>query len=226
MKLSQTNYVRYAFLLVCLICGCNHPKSNMVNEKQNQSSSKPADQKNSFQVNNIWVTAKPELEFNSIDRAAKDTLSIAICGEFVYSPFGIIEDSMKIQKSLLKSFNMINKIDTSNGEKIFVQSLRFKSSKLLLFFDKNPEAEKGSYIIKGEIYDPEVQFDYGVRIGMSKSDFYKAFFTNFPDVLQKQLDVFCLESCIMGLQHIYTFKNNKLSSVRFECVECSWKVDY
>lgn len=226
MKPYRIIVALFSFLQIGLSFGCSSPKSNPEDITQKTIAAKPVDTANSFKVQGTWITLMPKFEFNSLDRFSNDTLSLAICGNYVYSPFGTIDDSLKIQKSSLSNFEKTNRVDTSTPDRMIVQSLKFKSSKLLLFFDKDPEASTHSYVIKGEIYDPEVRFSDGIRVGMAKTAFFKTFFSNFPETISKQTNVFCLESCIMGIRHIYTFTDDKLTSVRFECVDCTWKVDY
>lgn len=226
MKPYQITLLLLLILQTGLFFGCSSLKNKTEHSTKRTVAIKPVDTVNSFSLHGTLVMLRPKLEFNSLDHFSHDTLSVVICGDYVYSPFGIIADSLKIQKSLLKNFEKSDRIDTSGGERFFVQSLKLKSSKLLLFFDNDPEASTHSYIIKGEIYDPEVQFSNGVKIGMSKADFFKTFFSIFPESINNQINVFCLESCIEGIRHIYVFNDNKLISVKFECVDCTWKVDY
>lgn len=225
MRLRQISWVLVWFTLTGLSFKVKGLKNKDLYPEINKTALGAVADSNIFKIQGITVELKPEFGFNAVDRISKDTLAIAVCGAYAYYPFGKIKDSHKIGQSLLKNFKVNNKIDMSDGTKTVVQSLKLKSSKLLLFFNKDPETAD-SYIIKGEIYDPEVQFIDGIRIGMGKADFFKAFFKSFSGKLQQKFNVICMESCVDAIRHIYTFKNDKLMSVKFECVECSWKIDY
>ena len=96
--------------------------------------SKPFD--NSFEIENYVVICKPDLEFNSIRSIHKDTLNLVVCSKFVYFPFGRIETKSELENSLLNQF-MVEDIRDKEGS--ICQILKFKSSRLIVFFDNNSE---------------------------------------------------------------------------------------
>jgi hypothetical protein len=185
-----------------------------------------SDTTKSFRISDFWFTPKSSFEFNSVGNAKNDTLDLVTCSDYVYFPFGKIKNKTELKTSILKDFNIVNKTDSLDSGIFELQILKINSSKLILFFDNDPEATISSYIIKGEINDKNVRFVNKVAIGMSKKDFINEFFDLFPNELIDKYNVIILESCVSGLNHVYTFKDKKLTSIRFDCVECSWRLDY
>lgn len=185
----------------------------------------PSDTTTSFKVGSYWVTPKPSFEFNSVSPSSGDTLNLATCAEYVYSPFGLITGNAGLKKSLLNNFSIVSRKESMpNGEFEF-QILHHQSSKLILFFDDDPEASKESYILKGEIYDSDVNFDDNVKVGMTMDDFCKIFFVDFPAELKDRFKVIEFTSCVTAITHLYDFKDRKLASVKFVS-DSYWKVNY
>ena len=174
-------------------------------------------------IDSVFVSAKPDFEFNSIRKISKDTLELVICSKFVYFPFGKIENETDLKKSQLTTFKASKKRN-SNGHEVRI--LKFQSSKLILFLDDDSERTVSSYIVKGEIVDPEIKFINDIRIGMTKEKFFELFFDTFPVMLAERCNEIGLIACVDGTNHYYSFKNNKLYSVRFECPVCTWKIDF
>jgi hypothetical protein len=71
-----------------------------------------------------------------------------------------------------------------------------------------------------------MKFVNDVRIGMTKEDFFNVFFDNFPKALAAGFNEIGLIACVDGTNHHYTFKNNKLYAIRFDCPGCTWGIDY
>ena len=171
-------------------------------------------------------TIAPRQFFELLEiKEKKDTIVFITCVEYVYSPFGIIKNKQEIKHSLLNNFVVTDrKQKQTNGEFEF-QILKKDNSKLILFFDNDPEATKQSYVFKGEIYDNSVKLDYGIRIGMSIEDFFDIFLESIPEEFNKKYKVIVFESCVIGEKQVYSFENSKLVSVIFE-TDSYWKVDY
>jgi hypothetical protein len=186
----------------------------------------PSDTTKSFRIGDYWLTPKPSFDFNSVGIANGDTLDLVTCSDYVYFPFGKINNKNELKGSLLKNLNAISRTDSLDNGIFEFQILKTNSSKLILFFDNDPEATISSYIIKGEINEKNIRFVNNVTIGMSQNDFVIEFFDLFPNELIDKYNVIVLESCVSGLKHIYTFMDKRLNSIRFECVECSWNLDY
>lgn len=182
---------------------------------------------NSFKIGDYRVTPKEMFDFNSLGKSSSDTLNLVACSNYVFYPFGFINDKSAIKASLLKNFIVTNikrnafvNYDISN-DSIWNETLELQLgiNKLTLFLDNDPEASTHSYISKGEILDNKVDFAENVKIGMSVNEFYKVFFDKFPSQLENTFTVVEFESCVQSIKHIYNFDNGKLSSVKFIEVE-------
>ena len=170
----------------------------------------PSDTTKSFRIGDFWLTPKPSFDFNSVGKAKGDTFDLVTCSDYVYFPFGKINNKTELKSSILKDFNVINRTDSLDNGIFEFQILNNNSSKLILFFDNDPEATISSYIFKVEINDKNVRFVNKVAIGMNIKDFINEFFDLFPDELIDRYNVIVLESCVSGLNHVYTFKDKKL----------------
>jgi hypothetical protein len=186
----------------------------------------PSDTTKSFMIGDFWLTPKSSFDFNSVGNAIGDTLDLVTCSDYVYFPFGKINNKTELKTSLLNNFKIIDRSDSLVNGFFEFQILNLNSNKLILFFDDDPEATISSYIFKGEINDKSAKFINNVTIGMNKKDFLNEFFDSFPDELIDKYNVIILESCVTGTNHVYTFKDNKLKSIRFDCIECTWNLDY
>lgn len=197
----------------------NNPRQSAVDKDVSQ-----ADTVNAVKIDNYWITPKDSFRIISLENE-KNTLRIVSCAEYVYSPFGEISDKSAFSNSLLKDFTITNKIETMENGTFQFQILKFKTSRLIYFFDDDPEASKHSDIFKGDINNPEVKFLYGIKIGMDKESFLAVFFKDFPAGLATKCNVIVFESCVQDITHTYTFEANKLKSVSF-VTDSYWRVDY
>ena len=216
-------YFNCLILLVFCLTECNLNKEKTTGNKSNLVTTK-YDSTKSFRIDNYWATPKPKIEFNTLNLAGKDTLDLVICADYVYWPFGFIKNKDMFASSILKNFSLNNKHIVNEADAFEIQVLKLKSSKLIFCFDDTDSATH-SDIYKGEIYDSEVQFINGLKIGIDKTDFYNLFFDYFPTELTSKYKVVELESCIDGIKHLYTFKNGKLNSVKF-ISNFTFKADY
>ena len=176
-------------------------------------------------LGNFVLQPKDPFEFSLINNGLSDTLALRTCTEYVYYPFGRLNNKSDLLHSKLSNFNIRNRIDKKDIGDVEFQILTLKSSRLILFFDNDPEASKHSYILKGEIKDSEVNFLEGIKIGMAKDIFFTIFFEKFPVALLKQYNYFVLKSCIDDITHTYSFKDNKLQSIDF-ITDSYWVVNY
>jgi hypothetical protein len=207
--------------LLCLsIYSCNNTNAKRIDKKP-----VPIDTTNSFKIGSYWATPKKSFDFNSLGKYSGDTIEFVTCADYVYSPFGKIEDKKDFKSSLLKNFNVVSRTDSMDVGPEEFQILKLKSSKLIFFFDKDPEASAHSNILKGEIYNSEVKFAKGIKVEMTLERFYKTFFKYFPDELKTRYKVIVLLSCVEDIKHIYTFKDGVLESVVFQ-TDTYWKVNY
>lgn len=216
----KINCLTLLSVLVFVVSGCHSPVST-------STSTKPApvtDTIGAIKIGGFWAKPTKLIDYDTA-KVTGDTLHLVTCNEYVYSPFGIIEDRKTFKTSLLKDFTVKDIAAPALPQPYQMQVLKYKSSKLIFFFDHDPEAEKHSPIVKGEIYDEDVPFSSGLKIGTNLDDFYGIFFKYFPDDLKPRFKVIAIESCVMGLTHVYTFQNQKLKSVKF-ISDCTNQPDY
>ena len=69
-------------------------------------------------------------------------------------------------------------------------------------------------------------FSNNIRIGMSKKEFYNLLFDSYPQILEERFNEIGLVACVDGTNHYYSFKNDELIDIRFECPDCTWQIDY
>ncbi len=169
------------------------------------------------------VIPKEVFQFITSNKSDGDTLDIVSCSKYVYYPFGKINKEEDLKSSLLKKFSVVSH---QQNETLYFYELKHEQNKLFLHFDNDTDAAQGSYIIKGSLYDSSIVSSNGIKVGMNSVDFYKTFFRSFSDKLKKKYKVVVIESCVIGLKHIYTFEGNKIISIKFECVDCDWDIDY
>jgi hypothetical protein len=179
-----------------------------------------------FKIDTFEIVPKTTFDLTSIIKVSDDTLDIVTCSEYIYSPFGVIKNKSELKSSLLKHFSIETKTERTESGTYEFQLLKLNTNKLILFLTKDPESAKASYIFKGEIYDDNINFINGVRVGISSDSFYEIFFVSFPQKLKDQYNVVIMESCVTGIKHVYNFKNKKLNSIKFESIDSAWKVDY
>jgi hypothetical protein len=188
-------------------------------------SSLQIDTTKAIKIHNFWLIPKSKYDFTLLHDGFSDTLSLITCAEYVFSPFGTLNDKSDIPHSKLKNFKLSNRIKKMDVGDFEFQFLTLKSSRLILFLYNDPEATKHSYIFKGEIKDNEVNFVEGIKIGMTKDAFFLTFFESFPVDLLKQYRFVELKSCIEDITHTYFFKDNILQSVNF-ITNSYWSLDY
>lgn len=197
-----------------------------VNQSNNsQKTDFVIDTLNSVKLGNDWITPKTMFDFNSFSDFQGDTLGIVTCAEYVYSPFGLIHNKSGLKSSKLSNFVCIDKIEKMESGEFEFQKLSLDSNRIILFFDNDPESSKSSYVFKGEIFDNKVVFDNNVKIGMTKKAFIDTFFDYFPENMISRYHTMVFESCVQDIRHTYTFKNDKLETVKFDS-DSYWKVNY
>lgn len=222
MKLSFCVFLIVFYLFVS---ACSNPQSHSGISQAKKAPATKVDTTKSFKIANTWVTPKSSLDFNALNKFAGDTLDLVVCGKYVYEPFGGIKSKKDFKSSLLSNFSVTNRMEREDSGTFEFNSLRHNKSKLLFFFDTDPEASAHSSVFKGEIYDADVHFVNGIKIGMPTANFYNTLFDYFPVELISNYHVVVLESCVQDIIHTYIFKNGKLASVKFTN-DSYWKVDY
>ncbi len=202
----------FALTFLYLFSACD--KSTRQNGAKN--SDQQIDTLKAIKIGDYWATPKPTFEYNMLLAYLGDTLSIVTCAEYVYSPFGRLNNKSEIKNSNLKNFNISERVDKIDFDEAVFQILTLEKSRLMLTFDNDPEASKHSYIFEGEINDSNINFIDDIKIGMSKEKFIKIFFDNFPNELMTKYKFIVFESCVQDIKHTYTFKADKLQSVNFK----------
>ncbi len=173
----------------------------------------------------LKVIPKESFEMNSIEVSSNDSLVICSCGDFVYYPFGRMDKALQLSSSVLNIFVIHPHLEEMDNGKFLFYTLKYKSSRLLLFFDNDTEACTSSYVLKGDIVDSSVVFSNNVRIGMSKAAFLLEFFKFFPKEKMNKYKTIIFETCVAGTRQIYSFKNNRLS--RISIINLShWRLHY
>lgn len=217
--IRQLTILTFIFFSLLTACGNSKRTSKTVDSTQQ------IDTINAMKIGGFWVTPKQSFELKSIFDRSSDTLSLVTCAEYVFSPFGQLNNKSDLQTSNLKNFKILDRVDKMDIGEIEFQILTLNSNRLIFFFDNDPEAVKHSSIFKGEIKDNEVKFVDGIKIGMTKENFIKTFFDNFPKELLSKYNYIVLESCVQDIKHIYSFKDNKLQAINF-ITDSYWKVNY
>jgi hypothetical protein len=213
------------FIILLMIAGCNPQRNTQDNESEDTNREAKADSSDVIEIDNFEVVPKRTFAFNSVLESYDDTLKLVTCGEYVFSPFGPLKNKSDLAKSNLKNFNIVDRVDQMDIGEIEFQILKLKSSKLILFFDNDPEASRQSYIFKGEIYDQEVNLADEIKIGMTKQAFINTYFDQFPDQLLEKYEIIIFESCVNDITHTYSFNNDVLESITFK-TDSYWTVDY
>lgn len=185
----------------------------------------PIDTTKAKRVGRYWVTPKPSFDYNTSLPINSDTLTFVICADYVYAPFGHITNKYEIKTGLLKSFSVKDRIDTEYIGPVEFQIVKYRSSRLIFWFDNDPDASRHSFLIKGDILDDDVLLLDSIRTGMRKEEFVAKFFDTFPRELFAKYDLIAFESCVADIRHTYRFKEGKLSAINFQC-HCVWKVSY
>ncbi|PSR56895.1 hypothetical protein AHMF7605_27055 [Adhaeribacter arboris] len=213
-------------LLIVLSWSCESTQSKVQTSPESQEETiSQIDTLNAVKIGHYWAKPKESFEFNTLGESKGDTITFVTCSDYVFSPFGEVNNKTQLRTSLLKNFSMVDRIDTLDNEAFEFQILTLKNSRLILFFDDSSEGSRGSYIHKGEIMDTEVNLSDNVKIGMSKKDFIMTFFDNFPDEALSTYNHFVFESCVTDIWHTYTFTGDKLQSIKFT-TDSYWVVDY
>ncbi|RZJ73641.1 hypothetical protein [Flavobacterium sp.] len=212
----KARFLAIAFVVVFGILSCNR-KSEVEKTEQLASDEVKVDTSNAVKIDGFWAKPKPSFDLQSVEKSGSpDTLKLVTCAKFVYEPFGQLESADDFPKSHLRNFSAVEKTVKADGIDYKIQSLKLGSSRLVLFFDQGDEAETHSYILGGEIDDESVLFADGIQIGMTKQDFLNTFFDDFRLTDFDRFEVVQLISCVDGISHLYTFKNQELAMVLFK----------
>jgi hypothetical protein len=133
-----------------------------------------------------------------------DTLTIVSTNPIVYFPFGKLSTKRALTDSL-RGFE----ITEENGPEI---RMSYGKSKIKLFHD---EEHNTFQIVSGDISDEEIEFENGLKVGLSKSSVLNKYLNDFQSE-RRRFKVLVLESGLTGIWHYYEFQNDTLTRVKFD----------
>lgn len=211
MKMNFKVFCCAGYLVSLIAVGCSFDSEK---RKGNNSLKKDA-QNVDIPLDSLPKMSLPELELNNF-RSIKDTIVFTSPTPFLYFPLGtfkreigILNDYPELQLSPQKYVN-----DTGPVE---LYKYRYKQSFIKMI--KNDES--GLFdIVFARLVDNGIILKNGVAIGSLKSNFVKKFFK--PIVNLKNYNVVKIESLILGITHMYSFKGDKLVEI---IIDSDYQVD-
>jgi hypothetical protein len=125
-------------ILFLTLSACKHPGSKPAAEKSKITDTATAkkaetDTTGTFAIGGFRAALKKSFDFNTLNKVGQDTLDIVICGEYAYSPFGIIKGKSAFSSSLLKNFAVTSRTDSMDVGPAEFQILKHGTSKLIFF---------------------------------------------------------------------------------------------
>ncbi len=172
---------------------------------------------------NYNVLPQPFFRDNCVASLSNDTLTIVASADYVYFPFGEINNPHEIRSSVLSGLNVSSKVSEGNH----YEMVSLDRDKVILCFDTIEEGVKVSYIVKGSINDDGFLLAYNIQVGMTKERFFETFFEECPSPLINKCHVFAIKSCFVDITHYYSFESNVLGSIKFVPDGVSpFKIDY
>ncbi|GAA4381595.1 hypothetical protein [Hymenobacter koreensis] len=229
---NTLNCIKSIILLFALF-SCNDNRNitiNQVNKKTNNQETNIIDKADVYKVDNTWFIPKKSFEFNDSARIQGDTLTLITCANFIYYPFGNIQEESFLKSPLLKELTATQKVAHVDENQFKYHLLQKDESKLLfLFKEQKPDEYWGSYIERGIINNSSIMLSNGIRTGISIKEFYSKFFKQVNQDLHSRVSIIILEPCISGNpRHVYNFTDQKLKQIKFECIDsgCGKILDY
>jgi hypothetical protein len=210
----KTNFKAF-WLVGCLVSlitlGCNFDN----NKKISNNSSTKSVQNVGISLASLSKMSLPEMELNNF-RSIEDTIVFTSPTSFLYFPLGkfkkevgILDDYPELKLSHQKYAD-----DTGSME---LYSYRYKQSFIKMI--KNDES--GLFdIVFARLVDNGITLKNGITIGSLKANFSEKFFKSIVDL--NKYNVVKIESLILGIKHIYTFKDDKLVEI---IIDSDYQVD-
>lgn len=147
-------------------------------------------------------------------RIIKDTLSILSTGWFFYYPFGKFHDMKSLlDVSKFLKFKREYARDKTDGDTIMLY--RLYNDKTFIKFIDQPETSRFE-IVSGDIKDTSVVLLNGTKIGMDRLAFLNLYFSQKAENELMRIRVVKIISGLDGIWHYYSFKDDKLSDIRFD----------
>lgn len=211
MKKNFKAFCFVGYLVSLLTTGCNFGSE----KKITKNSSTKLVQNVDIPLDSLYKMSLPEMELNNF-RSTKDTIIFTSPTPFLYFPLGkfknekgILDDYPELKLSYQKYVNDIGPVE--------LYKYRYKQSFIKMI--KNDES--GLFdIVSARLADSGIVLKNGEVIGSLKSNFVKKFFK--PIVNLKKYNVVKIESLILGIIHVYTFKDDKLVEI---IIDSDYQVD-
>jgi hypothetical protein len=164
-----------------------------------------------FNSDSLLFNSKEKLEVSKIERN-KDTLKMILMNRIVFYPLGKFQ---KIQDILThdKNFSLAVEIDKSSlPDSIKLYKVKYKESFVKFFKD---EDSNNFEIVSGKITDAAFMLDQNVHIGLKFKDFLNLYYKKDISSHCHEINVVELVSGVDGIWHFYNFKNDILTSIKF-----------
>lgn len=179
------------------------------------SSSTKLDQNVDIPLDSLSKVSLPEMDMNNF-RSLKDTIIFTSPASFLYFPFGKFNSETGLLNAYPELKLSYQKYVDNTGP---VELYKYGYEQSFIKMIKNDES--GLFdIVYAELVDNGIILKNGEEIGSSKSSFVKKFFK--PVVNLKRYNVVKIESLILGITHIYTFKDDKLAKI---IIDSDYQVD-
>lgn len=205
--------------------GCQNDK--VKRENKTEYSTEIENEKINVRLGNFTTIPKTDFELNSYIEDNSDTLKIVTCSDFVYEPFGKIKTKNDLKNSFLKNLSFIDRIDTLDNEAdaFEFQILQNNQNKLILFFNNSDEGVRESYVQKAEIINNEIHLEKGIKINMSKQNFFLTFYNEFPLKLINKYNIVSFISCVDGVIQNFNFRKGKLKFIEIKTIG-NWNIPF
>jgi hypothetical protein len=203
------NNLKYFCFFCCVTsflfssCVFGDAKKTAINSatKLNQDADIPPD--------SLSKVSLPEMEMNNF-RSIKDTIIFTSPTPFLYFPFGKFNNEVGLLNAypgLKLSYQKY--VDNTGTFELY----KYEYEQSFIKMIKNDES--GLFdIVHAKLVNNGIILKNGEQIGSSKSSFIKKFFK--PIVKLKKYNVIKIESLILGIIHVYTFKDDKLVKVMID----------
>jgi hypothetical protein len=144
-------------------------------------------------------------------RCQNDTLIIATTGWFFYYPFGKVNN----EKTLKNAFHIYQFVDEiqHKGDNDSTKLYRFNKDASFVKFVKSDDNTRFE-IVSAVINNPDMVFLNGVKVGMSKSEFYRTYFKRNIERELPDIKVVEIITALDGMWHYYTFSGGRLSQIK------------
>jgi hypothetical protein len=174
----------------------------------------PAESDNLVSIDSLQLYSQYD-EMMTTTNLVNDTLKFLTTDSIAYFPLGVFENI----EDLTKKYNFF-KVEKelqypykdSTMQIITIYNLIFSNSKIKVF---PSQVNIKVNIIYGEIVDSKIVLTNGIEVGQSKSTVLKKFYSKLPENYEK-INVIELESGLEGIWHYYDFKNDQLTSIKFD----------